>query len=94
MNTLPLISFTSLITGQVSTIQGLPSTEAEPRLLPLSEIPERLLGASLVTEGATASRYLEALRAGDLARLERMLDTAIMIGKAWEERLGVKCNMK
>ena len=55
-------------------------------------IPTQLMGASLVSQGQEASRFLLALENNDLDRLRKMLESSIMIGNVWAARLqgGVK----
>lgn len=71
----------------VDTYEGPERRNVEALGRRLSDIPETLLGCSLVSAGQDASRYLQALEAGDTERLGRMLKTAIEVGALWKERL-------
>lgn len=43
-----------------------------------------MCGFQAISSGQDARRYLEALKSGDTARLQRVLEEAVMIGDAWE----------
>ena len=93
------MTYISLLTGQRGTIAGLEAQDAPSYEGPerrnvetlgrrLSDIPETLLGCSLITAGQDASRYLEALERGETERLRSMLRTAVEVGDLWRERMG------